>query len=93
MRSTIHLSALLLLLFQIGAGLASAETRSAAAGLPSPDTGCYRILFDETHGIGSDIFGVEYTISDAYSQLADYLRSQGHERIALAGNVGNRRLA
>ena len=79
MRKMFIFTALLVLLLQPGAGLASdPDISPELAAAPSPDTGCYRILFDETHGIGSDILGVEYSISDAYSQLADYLRGQGH---------------
>jgi hypothetical protein len=79
MRKAIILSTLLVLLLQTGAGLAAvAESNPQIAIAPSPDTGCYRILFDETHGFGTDIFTVQYTISDAYSQLASYLRGQGH---------------
>ena len=79
MRKLFILTELLVLLLQPGTGLASdPDINPELAAAPSPDTGCYRILFDETHGISADILGVEYSISDAYSQLADYLRGQGH---------------
>ena len=79
MRKLIILSTLLVLLLQPGTGLASnPHTSPELAVVPVPDPGCYRILFDETHGFGSDFIVGQYTISDAYSQLADYLRDQGH---------------
>jgi len=79
MRKAIILTALLVLLLQTGAGLAAVQdTSPELTASPQPDTGCYRILFDETHGIGSDFITGEYTIADAYSQLAGLLRSQGH---------------
>jgi hypothetical protein len=37
-----------------------------------PEPGCYRILFDETHG------ETEFTIDGRYSELAAHLRSFGH---------------
>jgi hypothetical protein len=79
MRKTIILTAMLVLLFQTGAGLAAIpESSPELTAAQQPDTGCYRVLFDETHGIGSDFIVGEYTISDAYSQLAGLLRSKGH---------------
>ena len=79
MKKNIILSALLVLIFQTGAGLAAVpQTNQEIAATPAADTGCYRILFDETHGITSDLITGQYTISDAFSQLATYLRGQGH---------------
>ncbi|MGW8227157.1 MAG: DUF4350 domain-containing protein, partial [Anaerolineales bacterium] len=79
MRKVVILSTLVLLFMQSGAGLAAnlgAEPELSAA--PVPDTGCYRILFDETHGWGTDSSNTNYTFSDAFNPLAEFLRDQGH---------------
>jgi hypothetical protein len=72
------MTAVLVLVLQSGAGLAAVAESNLDAAAPSPDSGCYRILFDETHGLTSDFVSGEYSISGAYSQLASYLRGQGH---------------
>jgi hypothetical protein len=79
MRKIVILSTLVLLFMQSGAGLAAnPEAEPVISVAPAPDTGCYRILFDETHGWGTDSSNIDYTISDAFSPLAEFLRDQGH---------------
>jgi hypothetical protein len=86
MRRAVKILCLLVLLSPSVVGLAAPPVNNMQLiAAPSPDTGCYRILFDETHGFGTDIFAVEYRISGAYSQLANYLRAQGHIIEALQG--------
>ena len=79
MRKVVILSTLVLLFMQSGAGsAANLEAEPEYTVAPAPDTGCYRILFDETHGWGTDTSSTDYTISDAFSLLAEFLRGQGH---------------
>jgi hypothetical protein len=40
--------------------------------------GCHRILFDETHGWAFDGLTGDYTIEEGFSELAAFLRGQGH---------------
>jgi len=87
MRRAVILVVFLVLVVQPGATLAVAQETGLErispgggdlqAAIPA-DTGCFRILFDETHGWATDIIVGEYTIAHGFSELADFLRGNGH---------------
>ena len=87
MRRTLILILFLALIFLPGANQALAQearpeidtigSRDLLVSV-SPDTGCYRILFDETHGTANDQDVGDYTIAGGFSELADFLRGNGH---------------